>query len=600
MTTIAKRPIKTQGKTNNKTLAKYDIQFLDIEGTFLHIPLSKIDLSPLNYRETFDEQLLNEFAESLKPYGVISPVTVRKKPNGKFELVVGERRYRAAKIAALKSIPAIVKMLSDEQVNEIMLLENLQRENPHPLYEAQAIARMQKKGKTIEQICLRLGKSKTFVYARLKWAELILPIQKMFLVDKISIKDVTALSLLETNSQQEFFDKHCTDWEKKNFDFDRIRNAISRFKYDLKNASFDTKDKNLIPDAGACTRCPFNSATIKSLFPELAKDAVCSHKVCYQAKCLKHLENGFLNLLAEHQPVAILTTGNFSKESQMLIDSIPELNALPELNYHDVNVLEAPAIPDKEDYEDYDTGEVDEQEYKEAFQEYENDLAEYNLAINSEKVQKGLAVIRENVIIVYFDKEKKKNFGAVVTAKEVQQAIKEGNATPELLQKEIERIEAREKRAKEIDLHRIQKQVHVTYTELLKSESYNPVLTPTDLIAARLLIFQSLDWSARNTVVNKLFTDIDTCNSGQLFTALADLSDSGFAFLIRMVLCGRSSSSSPDFIDGKCLYKIADASGFDINTIEAENKKLADKREDSVNGRIAELKRKIEKLQPQD
>lgn len=596
MTTTIKRPLKNQAKSNDKALAKYDLNFLDIEGTFLHIPLSKIDISPLNYRETFDEQELLDFAESLRPYGVISPITVRKMPNGRFELVVGERRFRGSKIISFKSIPAVVKMLTDEQVNEIMLIENLQRVNPHPLYEAQAIARMQKKGKTIDGICLRLGKSKTYIYTRLKWAELILPIQSMFLANKISIKDVTAISLLETSSQQEFFDKHCTDWENKNFNFDKIQYAISRFKYDLKTACFDTKDKNLIADAGACTRCPFNSATIKSLFPEFAKDAICSHKVCYQAKCLKHLENSFRKILSEHQPVAILNTGNFSQESQMLIDSIDELNALEELVYQEVNVMVPPTIPDKEDHEDYDTGEVNEQEYKEAMNEYEADLAEYNIAISSDKVFKGITVRNGDVILVYYNLEKKSSNSTSVTAKEVQQAIKDGLATPELLEKEIERIEAREKRAKEIDLDKIQKQVHSSYKDLLKGEDYNPVLTPTDLIAARLLIFQSLEWNIRSRVMEKLFSGIDTSNSQEFLNALSELSDSDFSFLIRMVFCGRSTSNSPDFIDGKCLYKIAEASGFDIKAIEDENKKLADVREDKVNGRIADLKRRIEKM----
>lgn len=598
MTTTIKRTLKAQPR-NNKAIAKYGFNFLDIEGTFLNIPLSKIDISPLNYRQGIDEQQLSEFAESLKSYGVISPVTVRKKPNGRFELVVGERRFRGAKIAGLKSIPALVKIFTDEQVIEIMLLENLQREDPHPIYEAQAIARMQKKGRSIDEICARLGKSKTFIYTRLKWAELILPIQKMFLENKISIKDVTALSLLESSSQQEFFDKHCTDWEKKNFDFGRVSYAITRYKYDLKIADFDTKDKNLIPDAGSCTRCPFNSATIKSLFPELAKNAVCSHKVCYQAKTLKHLENGFRNILAEHQPIAILRMGNFSNESQMLIDSIPELNVLPEVDYNEVNAIEPPCQPDKDDYKDYQTGELEEEDYNRALATYETDLAEYTLAITSENLLKGLTVRNNTVSLVYYNPEKKITVGTTVTAKEVQQAIKDGNATPELLDKEIERIEAREKRAKEIDLANIQKQVHATFKEYLKAEDYQPVFTPADLTAARLLIFQSLDWNIRSYIVEKLFSGIDTSNPSELLQALSELTESQFAFLIRMVFCERSTSSNPDLIDGKCLYNIADASGFDIKTIEAENKKLTDKREDSVNGRIAELNRKIEKLKNQ-
>ena len=112
----------------------------------------KIDFSPLNYRKYFRQEDLEKFAEELKIHGIISPLTVRKLANGKFQLVAGERRLRAAKIAKLQTVPVIIRILTDEQVTEIQLAENLQRENPHPLDEANAVKLMQDTGKTIDEI----------------------------------------------------------------------------------------------------------------------------------------------------------------------------------------------------------------------------------------------------------------------------------------------------------------------------------------------------------------------------------------------------------------------------------------------------------------
>ena len=111
-------------------------------GEFKQIPVDKIDLNPLNYRKYYSETDLQEFAKELAIHGIISPVIVRQIPKSRYELVVGERRLCAAKIANIKEIPARVCSLGDDEVIEIQLCEDLQRENPHPMYEAQAIGQM--------------------------------------------------------------------------------------------------------------------------------------------------------------------------------------------------------------------------------------------------------------------------------------------------------------------------------------------------------------------------------------------------------------------------------------------------------------------------
>src|SRR3954454_24357169 len=112
--------IKTGAKKNTRHAAP-SIH----SGEFKQVPIDKIDLSPLNYRKYYSEIDMQEFAKELALHGIISPVTVRPLDNGRYELVVGERRYRAAKIARLKEIPACVWNLTDDEVIEIQLCENL-------------------------------------------------------------------------------------------------------------------------------------------------------------------------------------------------------------------------------------------------------------------------------------------------------------------------------------------------------------------------------------------------------------------------------------------------------------------------------------------
>jgi len=127
------------------------------------IALERILPNPHQPRRVFAEQELSELAESIRQHGVIQPITVRARGDA-FELVVGERRLRAAKLAGLEEIPAMVKELSDLESAEISIIENLQREDLNPLEEAAAFSRLLSElGYTQEKIAARLGKSRPHV-----------------------------------------------------------------------------------------------------------------------------------------------------------------------------------------------------------------------------------------------------------------------------------------------------------------------------------------------------------------------------------------------------------------------------------------------------
>ena len=103
----------------------------------VEIKISEIRSNPYQPRKIFDEEALNELASSIKEHGIVQPIIVKKSIKG-YELVAGERRTKAAKIAGLETVPAIVKDFDDEQMMEIALIENIQRENLNPIEEAMA------------------------------------------------------------------------------------------------------------------------------------------------------------------------------------------------------------------------------------------------------------------------------------------------------------------------------------------------------------------------------------------------------------------------------------------------------------------------------
>ncbi|MFC4387786.1 ParB/RepB/Spo0J family partition protein [Gracilibacillus marinus] len=133
------------------------------EETIEEIPLSKCRPNPYQPRTVFEADAIEELRDSIEQHGVLQPIIVRKSIRG-YEIVVGERRFRAAKEANLKTIPAIVKQLTDEEMMEFALLENIQREDLTPIEEAQAYDRlMNELGITQETLSQRLGKSRSHI-----------------------------------------------------------------------------------------------------------------------------------------------------------------------------------------------------------------------------------------------------------------------------------------------------------------------------------------------------------------------------------------------------------------------------------------------------
>ncbi len=160
---------------------------MDNENEIKKIPLQKLVANPYQPRKIFDDEAIEELAQSIQEHGIIQPIVVRKKGT-KYEIVVGERRFRAAKLANLEEIPAIVKEMTEEQMMEVAILENLQREDLTPIEEAEAYqSLMEKLNFTQEDLAKRLGKSRPHITNHIRLLQLPDVVRQMVNDGKLSM-----------------------------------------------------------------------------------------------------------------------------------------------------------------------------------------------------------------------------------------------------------------------------------------------------------------------------------------------------------------------------------------------------------------------------
>ena len=165
------------------------------------IKLSEIRSNPYQPRKIFDDESLQELADSIKEHGVVQPVIVKKSIKG-YELVAGERRTRACRIAGLKTVPAVIKDFNDQEMMEIALIENIQRENLNPIEEAMAYdAIIHSYNLTQEDVAKKFGKSRTYITNLSGLLKLPEETRKYVEEKKLSMSHARALSKLEDKDE---------------------------------------------------------------------------------------------------------------------------------------------------------------------------------------------------------------------------------------------------------------------------------------------------------------------------------------------------------------------------------------------------------------
>ena len=192
---IENRPAASKKQTEGKTE-----ESPSVESGVLYVSIDDIKPNTAQPRKNFDEEKLEELAASIERHGVIQPVVLRKLGIG-YELVAGERRWRAARMAGLREIPCIVKELSDEENMLLAIIENMQREDLNPIEEAEGLKQMiDSYGLTQEQVSYSIGKSRPYITNSLRLLKLPGRVQDLTAEGKITTGHARALAAV--NSQQ--------------------------------------------------------------------------------------------------------------------------------------------------------------------------------------------------------------------------------------------------------------------------------------------------------------------------------------------------------------------------------------------------------------
>jgi ParB family chromosome partitioning protein len=263
-------------------------QPISTTGEFRIVSINQVTPSKTNPRKHFAKDALQDLTKSVKEKGILVPLLVREKEGGftrpGYEVIAGERRYRAAIAAELKDIPVIIRVLDDEQALEVQVIENLQREDVHPLEEAEGYKQLLAKGKyEVEGLADKIGKSVSYIYQRLKLAELVPAAKKAFLEEKITAGHAILIARLQAEEQKQALEYSTERWNKPSVR-DLSDWILREVHLDLAKAPWKKDDATLLPAAGACTTCPKRTGANPGLFPDVKKGDTCTDPTCFHQK----------------------------------------------------------------------------------------------------------------------------------------------------------------------------------------------------------------------------------------------------------------------------------------------------------------------------
>lgn len=254
------------------------------------IPLKCIAESKANPRKTFAG--MDELVASVKEKGFLQPILVRPIAEGKFEIICGARRFRAAKQIGYESMGCIVRDISESEAMQLRIIENSQRADVHPMEEAEGYQALMREHKlSVDEIAAHTGKSKSTIYQRLSLLMLVPEARKLFYDGALSATIALMVARIPDTEDQKravkrICDKHnpmsarhAADW------------IMREFMLNLKDAPWDKDDAALCPDAGSCKLCPKRTGANPNLFSDVGDKDLCTDPTCFAQKMAAHDAN---------------------------------------------------------------------------------------------------------------------------------------------------------------------------------------------------------------------------------------------------------------------------------------------------------------------
>lgn len=388
---------------------------------FERVNLSEIVTNPANVRGKFDETSLHELAHSMQESGLINPLTLRSVGKNRYEIVCGERRYRAAQLLEWKTIPAYIMDVTAEKAQELCLIENIQREDISPVEEARAYKQLLEMTGEMSEPVTRTGKSESYIRLRLKLNDLIPELANLLNEGEINLGVASVICSYSDEIQQ---DVHTKFYNKESYN-----NWFNYGKEDVRKrieSNYTTKLEAYHFDLSECNDCPFNTANF-SLFSEGC--GKCTNSACLNEKNASYLLAEAIRIKQEN-PLIVLCNPMYGMKNETVIERLK----LQEYEIQeDVNCHLYPNKPVQPELSD----EYTEEEKKETLKEYENEVQEYNDFMEDLKEKEKEGTLTRYALI----RDKKVEF---------QYQIHEVKDEKEELQKQLKTLNDKDKRNKEL------------------------------------------------------------------------------------------------------------------------------------------------------
>lgn len=332
------------------------------------LDITTVHPSADNHRKTFNDASLQELAESIREVGILQAIAVRPHTAGGYEIIYGERRYRASLLAGAKTIKAtIYNNITDDEAEDMSLSENLQREQVRPTEEAKAFKRLLEKGRyDMYSLVSRFGRSEKYIYTRLKLNELYQPIGELLDNETITISVAEEISTYEANIQKDVYENHLKTDNKDDWSGYTL-NLFKKYfeKYyttDLGQYKFDKTE---------CKACVHNAANY-NLFAEHNGCGHCTNRKCLEAKNAAHVAKETEKLL-KSDPKLVVARPYYGSRNDMALQKLDRKgHEIKELDYN-VSAREFPKAPEAPKKEQF----TQTKEYEQAVQTFERRNEEY-------------------------------------------------------------------------------------------------------------------------------------------------------------------------------------------------------------------------------
>lgn len=470
-------------------------------------PIEKIHPDPNQPRTYYDPVALEELSNSIKEKGVLSPVTVRELPDDhlSYMIIFGERRWRAAKLAGLETIPVIVRNVSDDEALQLQIVENLQRQDVHPMNEAVAFKSFQEQKKwSPEEIGRRVGKDARFVRARLQLNSLSKEWQKAFFANNFKLVTATKIAQLSKDGQKALLEKYDLSRFKPGEEVSISDHYFKQLQGKLSNAPFDIADATLVKKAGPCTGCNFNSA-VTSLFGGEEANPICSNIACFNNKAEVAFQARIKQ--AQEDPDVLLYADLYvygsSDSDNKVIAAYEKEFGKQVFHRNQVSRIHQPEKPNIADYEEeiggqYDDREEMEADYKDDLKRYENDLREYNEGLTSGKFKTGLCIHgdgRGQYLLIKITKAAS-NSKTKTSAGNTATATTAGRI--EEIKEEISGIKEREARAIKLDGNKEWANILPEF-QTARDKKNTADLEWIERVALAALMYSKLDWQLKES-----------------------------------------------------------------------------------------------------